>query len=155
MSAQPAIPSGRPQPKLSKLVTEQSLTGPVAPKFVFWDLQKTPLPAGYCVPPFAVLESLMKDLRGSRLTVVTEVPTSKQPGACLLKALKSTRGVELLTFLRASNQTTLETAADYELKRVQTSVTIGNCYSFRIILLILIIHSECTLIYSADAMHES
>ena len=116
MSSQAAIPAGRPQPKLSKLVAHPPSEN--QSKFVFWDLQNTPLPAELCVCATSALELLETELAAARLTVVTEVPASSQPGAELLRALSATKGVELLTFLRAQNQPALGTAADYELKRV-------------------------------------
>ncbi|KAK9826590.1 hypothetical protein WJX74_004519 [Apatococcus lobatus] len=117
----PKIPSGRPQPKLSKLMAQQAQQDPEDPsasaKFVFWDLQNTPLPAKLCTLPAAVLETLCGKLAALRVTVVTEVPASTELGAELLRALKTTSGVQLLTFLRTPQQATGCTAADYELKR--------------------------------------
>lgn len=108
----PAIPSGRPQPKLSKLVvTQQAHEASASDKFVFWDLQNTPLPAELCTLPSAVLETLCLELAATRLTVVTEVPARTELGAELLRALKITAGVQLLTFLRTAQQAAGSTAA--------------------------------------------
>lgn len=120
MSAQPHIPSGRPQPKLSKLVVQQTLDDSVTlSKCVFWDLQNTPLPADLCAFPDLVVERLTQEFAAVRLTIVTEVPASTQPGADLLRALNSTKGVEVLTFLRGPHRAASGTAADFELKRVR------------------------------------
>ncbi|KAK9826681.1 hypothetical protein WJX74_009673 [Apatococcus lobatus] len=116
----PTIPVGRPQPKLSKLVAQQEQEtegASAAAKFVFWDLQNTPLPAELCTLPLAVLNKLCKELGAARLTVVTEVPARTELGAELLRALKTTIGVQLLTFLKTPQQAAGSTAADYELKR--------------------------------------
>ena len=123
MSAQLGIPFERPQPKLSKLLAQQvsQVDSASISKFVFWDLQNTPLPAKLCALPNAGLEILIKKFAASRLTVVTEVPASTQAGADLLKAFNSTKGIELFTFLKTPNQALSGTAADYELKRVRPS----------------------------------
>ena len=128
MNAQLSIPFERPQPKLSKLFAQQSpVDSSSISKFVFWDLQNTPLPADLCALPNAGLETLTKKFAASRLTVVTEVPASTQQGADLLKALNSTNGIELYTFLQAPNQTFSGTAADYELKRVTPGCHCSCC----------------------------
>ena len=116
----PAIPSGRPQPRLSKLVAQQAVEASASDKFVFWDLQNTPLPAELCTLPSVVLETLCHGLDATRFTVVTEVPASTELGAELLRALKTTAGVQLLTFLRTAPQAAGSTAAEYELKRVSS-----------------------------------
>ena len=133
----PTIPAGRPQPKLSKLMAQQEQDAPGASassKFVFWDLQNTPLPSELCTLPSAVLDTLCKELAAMRLTVVTEVPASTEPGAGLLRALKSTSGVELLSFLKGPQQAAAGgTAADYELKRVSPNNHSGDspaCMAF-------------------------
>ncbi len=126
MHAQSSIPYGRPQPKLSKLVAEHSQTNATSPStFVFWDLQNTPLPTELCALPNAVLEALLKEFAAARLTIVTEVPASTLPGTELLKALNSVKGLEVLTFLRAPGQSSLGTAADYQLKRVRPDLAMS------------------------------
>lgn len=125
-----SIPVGRPQPKLSKLMAQQeqkTQASAASATFVFWDLQNTPLPAELCTLPSAALQALTKRLAAASVTVVTEVPASTKLGAGLLQALKATSGVQLLTFLKATQPAAGGTAADYELKRVSSWMQSSPC----------------------------